>query len=185
MRRPTWHRNGLWLLLIVSLAFNAGFGTTFGVRTYRRHCGGGAGEPGTAYRGLAESLNLTPEQAAQMKAAKEELLRQVDAVRQELTVERDALAELLAAAEPDRAEIAARLERIGALRQRVQRTVVDHILHEKGLLNPEQASAYSETIRWCICPHGGRGPESTPGACRIRDGSEPANGDGCPGMDRP
>jgi len=68
MRSLLAGRNWLWTLLVASLAFNVGFGATFGVRTYRHYCrDSGAGNPECAFRqGLIGQLDLTPEQQRSM-----------------------------------------------------------------------------------------------------------------------
>jgi Spy/CpxP family protein refolding chaperone len=157
----------LWWALIISLAFNAGFGTTFGVRTYQHYCGGDGRGEGSSLRNLHELLNLTSEQAVMMRGAKEELMRQVDEVQRELTVERTALATLLAASEPDRETIALQLGKIASLQQRLQRNVVEHLLREKEVLEPEQQATFNEIIRRRVCPCGGHGPETVPGGCEV------------------
>jgi|GEM_PF-795217 len=167
MRRLASCSNGLLLLLIVSLAFNAGFGTTFGVRTYREHCRCLGHGQGVCVQNLHEKLNLTPEQEAQMNAAREKLFEQVDELWRELTAEREALAEFLATAEPDRASISTRLDKITSLQQRLQWCAVNHLLEKKNLLTPEQRVTFNETIRSRVCPRGGHGPEGIPGGCRI------------------
>jgi Spy/CpxP family protein refolding chaperone len=181
MRRFISQGNRLWWALIISLAFNAGFGTTFGVRTYRHYCGRDGHGEGTSLRNLHEVLNLTPAQAALMRSAKEKLLRQVGELRQELTAERESLAGLLATADPDRVAITIQLDKIADLQRELQRCVVEHLLEEKETLTPEQQETFNAIIRRRVCPHGGHGPESVPGDCEIRGGSGPPSANGCPG----
>ncbi|MFQ5805435.1 MAG: Spy/CpxP family protein refolding chaperone [Phycisphaerae bacterium] len=177
MRSLVSPRNGFWLLLIISLAFNAGFGTTFGVRTYRHYCRGGGHGGGTSLGSLHEKLNLTPEQEARMNAAREELLQEVDELRRELSVETEALAELVTAPEPDRAAIAAQLGNVASLREQIQQRVVEHFLELKRLLGPDQREGFDEIIRRHIFRHGGHGGHghgSLTGAhgCRSRSDHE-------------
>lgn len=157
-------RNGLWLLVIVSLAFNVGFGTTFGVRTYRHYCRGGGDGNGKARRSLRETLNLSPEQTAQMDAARKKLLVQVDELRQQLSVEREALAELVTAGEPDLAAMATQLDSVASLRREIQQRVLEHLLEMKKLLRPEQREAFDEVIRRHIFPRNGHGHANTSSA---------------------
>jgi Spy/CpxP family protein refolding chaperone len=159
--RRTW----LWTLLIGSLAFNVGFGTTFGVRTYWHYCRGECGPAECSGRqGLLAALNLTPDQQQRMDAARARLVQQVDQLRQNLTPERDALVDLLSVAAPDRAAITAQLDKIAAVQRQIQGQVVEHLLEEKNLLTPDQQAAFNEIIRRRVCPPGGHGPESVPGA---------------------
>jgi Spy/CpxP family protein refolding chaperone len=181
MRSLISRRNGLWFFLIVSLAFNAGFGTTFGVRTYRQHCCEGGANQGASIPATHERLNLTAEQEAQMHAAKEKLLQQVGALRQELTAERETLVGLLTFPEPDRATIASQLGKIASLQQQLQQRVVEHLLEEKALLTPEQRGTFDDIIRHRVCPWGGRGPESMPGGCELRGGPGLVGSSDCAG----
>ena len=158
------HRNGFWLLLIMSLAFNAGFGTTFGVRTYRHHGQEGGHGDGTSLRNVREKLNLTAEQEAQMEAAREKLLGQIQELREKLSVEKEALADLVTVSEPDRAAVARQLDEIAALRRQIQHQVVEHFLEVKELLRPDQGEGFDEIIRRHIFRHGGHGQEGTTGA---------------------
>ena len=164
MRPLVSPRNGLWLLVLVSLAFNVGFGTTFGVRTYRHYCRAGGDGNGNARRSLQEALNLSPEQTAQMDDARAKLLLQVDELRQQLSVEREALAELVTAGEPDSAAMATQLDSVASLRREIQRRVLEHLLEMKKLLRPEQREAFDEVIRRHIFPRNGHGHASTSGA---------------------
>jgi len=88
--------------LVASLAFNFGFGTTFGVRTYRHYCcgGGGGGAECAVRQDVLAQLDLTPEQQQGMTAARDRMLNQVDELRQQLTAEREKLVDLLTAANP-------------------------------------------------------------------------------------
>lgn len=169
--------------LLASLAFNAGFGATYGVRTYKRYCR--AAGAGTCLADLARQLDLTAEQRAQMEAEQQRLLAQIDAVRRELTAERERLADLLAASEPDREAIAQQLDRLAAIQRRIQQAVVDHLLEQKSLLRPEQRQGYGDLLRTCVCPRGGRGPESVPGTCDLGvTCTQPADAP-CAGGERP
>ncbi len=173
-------RNGFWLLLIASLAFNAGFGTTFGVRTYRYQCGGGPGRDAPC-QSIYETLNLTADQQGRMQEAREKLFRQVGELRQELTGERERLAGLLAGPDPDRAALAAHLDKIMELQRQAQWRVLEHLLEEKESLSPEQQETFNEIIRRRVCPCGGHGPESVPGDCDMRGASGHPCGNGCAG----
>ena len=143
----TWLRGkSVWLLLIASLAFNVGVGTTFGVRTYqhyRKPCERGRG-PGHA--GLLNELNLTPDQVEQTEAIKQKVFEGARYLRRELKQESEILAGLIAAPQPDREAITVQLGRISALHEQKLRQVVEHFLDIKELLDSEQCEAFNETI---------------------------------------
>lgn len=164
MRPIASRRNGFWLVLIVSLAFNAGFGTTFGVRAFRHHSGHGGNGGRSSMQRLREKLNLTPEQEARMDAAKDVLLQQIDELRRELDAETEALAELVTTSVTDRAAIAQQLDSVASLRQQIQRGVVEHFLELKEFLRPDQREVFDEVIRRHIFSHPGHGHRGLGGA---------------------
>jgi len=171
------------LLLIISLAFNAGFGTTFGVGTYRHYCAEHG--DGVSLPDLHEDLNLTPSQQDQMKASKNELLHKVVDLRRELTSQRKALASLLAAPDPERTIIDKQLDKIALLQRKIQECVVDHLLDEKRLLSRKQQESYNEIIRLRVCPQEDQCPESGPDNCEIRGESAHSKADEGMGKEGP
>ncbi|MEW6741376.1 MAG: periplasmic heavy metal sensor [Planctomycetota bacterium] len=142
----------LAVLLIVSLAFNAGFGATYAVRTYNDYCRRSEGEPRYCLPVIDEQLGISRDQRERMQAAREVLLGDVATIQRELAQERHALTDLLAVTEPDRAAVSAQLDKIAALQQRVQRRFVEHLLEEKGQLDPLHREGFSAIIREHICP---------------------------------
>lgn len=150
-------RNGFWLVLIASLAFNAGFGTTFGVRAFRHS---DADDEHFAKHDLHQQLNLTPAQELQMEASGQELFAQVDELHQELYAETELLADLITAADPDRAAISAQQDKVSALRREFKGCFVDHLLEVKALLSQQQKETFNELIRRHVFQrrgHGGMG----------------------------
>lgn len=177
-------RYGVWSALMLSLAFNAGFGTTLAVRKYQQGQVTDASSVAASYHGLHQKLNLTPEQETHLTAARETLLRQVDELQAELSAERETLAQLLVSAKPNRTAVMAQLEKIASLQQAVQRHVVVHLLEGKELLGPEQRRIFDRIIHLCVCPHGGHEAACVPG-CQtpgmMGDGdAELSNGTGDP-----
>jgi len=156
----------LWSVLVVSLAFNAGFGITFGVRSYQHHCRGPRHGQDASLASLHDALNLTPEQEGPMRRAKEKLFEQLDQIERAMTAERETLGRLLTATEPDKDAIGSQLDKIASLQRQVQQRVVDHLLEEKELLAPGQLKAFNEIIRCRVCPCGGHGFENTAGHSR-------------------
>lgn len=181
MQRFITHRNGFWLLLIASLAFNAGFGTTFGVRTlgHRLHEDDSGGHRGP--HGLHHRLDLSPQQQIEIEKSGEKLFGHMDALRHEMRLEQKTLADLITAAEPDDAALAAQLEKVGELRNRIQRGVVAHFLEVKQLLGPEQLELFNGMIRRHVFLHDGSGKGQGPrrhGGPPHRAGRGPQHRDG-------
>ncbi len=161
MRRVFEITSGIWLLIIVSLAFNVGFGSTLAVQKVRQMCAGRCGGtgmgPALCQSHLFDSIDLSPEQKQQFTAAQEALMADMAVLRDELSAERAKLGELLTADTPDRDAIQAQLDRISALQRRVQERVVEHLLSQRKQLSPAQRTQYDELISKRICPCGGSG----------------------------
>lgn len=152
----------VWLLLVASLAFNAGVGTTSGVRAYNKYYGpcdrGGDGRPCRGQRGcgMLEKLNLTPEQHAQVEAARDRMMEQGHELRSGARNEIEVLIGLMAVGEPDREAIAAQVGKIARARERLDHHMVEHFLDTRQLLEPAQYEAFDEMIRHALS-RGGRG----------------------------
>jgi len=169
MRYLLSRQNWLWSVLIVSLAFNAGFGTTFGVRSYRHHCRDSRHGDDASLASFHDALNLTPDQEGSVRAAKEKLFQQLDELDRAMTAARETLGRLLSASVTDEAAIDSQLDKIASLQRQVQRRVVDHLLEEKEMLAPGQLKAFNEIIRRRVYPCGGHGPESAAGHSKGED----------------
>ena len=149
------------VVLISSLAFNAGVGVTAGVRSYQERC-----EPGDRpHRGrrpdLLKGLDLRPEQVERFREAREAMSTEVGEMRRTLREEHAVLTELLLADEPDRQAVADQITAISALKESEQRRMIDHLLDMKAGLDPDQVEAFDEVLarrmaRWHR-PRGGRG----------------------------
>ncbi|MHC4698174.1 MAG: Spy/CpxP family protein refolding chaperone [Planctomycetota bacterium] len=149
---------GIWLVLISSLAFNAGMGTTFGVRAYNRHYGRPWGPPHKCrHRAFLERLNLRPDQLGQVEAEGEALHAEMRGLHRTLADESAALADLLVAVEPDREAIAAQLDKLADMHKEKQQQVVEHFLRLNELLNDDQREAFAHEIRR-IFMRSGKGP---------------------------
>jgi len=165
MQSGPWNRHWLWLVLVASLAFNAGVGATAGVRAYHRYAGAPPSDeasPGRGAQHLMQSLDLTPEQQAQLQTCGKELRGRHCLLRDEIREETDRLAKLLSTAHPDREAVAAQVHVIADLREQLDRDMVDHLLEVRGRLQlqPAQHEAFNEVIRRTLHRggHGDRGP---------------------------
>jgi Spy/CpxP family protein refolding chaperone len=151
-------RHWLRTLLIASLAFNVGFGTTFAVRAARRS---GEAVVGVRTPGPADTLPLTPATESQKR-----LLAQIEEFRGTMAEEQASLADLLVAPDPDRVAIAKRLEAMAVLQRKTQACVIDYLLEEKRRIPPDGQKAFNEDIRKRVCPNcrhkagGGRGGQA-------------------------
>lgn len=152
-----------WWLLIISIAFNLGFGATYGVRTYvpmtteTDAADETADEETTSLALQAESLELTAEQRAELEKLNRQTVEQIHTNRGEMFEARRELADLLTVEETDRAAIDALLDEMNDIQRRTQELVVEHLLLEKQLLGPEQREMYYDILRRNIFPRAERG----------------------------
>ena len=148
------------LFLISSLAFNAGMGTTFGLRAYNRHYGGPFGSlPSWRKDAFLEQLNLRPDQLAQLQADGDTLHAQMRELQKSLAKQNAVLADLLVSAQPDREAIAMQLDKLAEMQRQKQQHVVEHFLHLSELLGSDQREVFEKTVRGvfarCGAGHGG------------------------------
>jgi len=172
-----------WWLLIISIAFNLGFGATYGAKTYgpgagppRRGTGLGGGTMSMVY--LDENLDLTSAQEAQFRLINEVLITEIDALRQELREARIALSQLLGEARFDPQALTGQLDAISATQREAQELVVGHLLQEKQLLRPDQIEAFNEVIKTRVCPGYGMGGGGQGRGMGRGQGMGPRNGNG-------
>ncbi|MGD2110354.1 MAG: periplasmic heavy metal sensor [Phycisphaerae bacterium] len=143
-----WHV----LVLIGSLAFNAGVGTTYGVRAFHRHAGefGPHGGGRQRHRAILEEMGLRPEQIAKVEAEGEKLHAEMRKLHEAFATESAALADLLMADEPDRDAIAAQLDKLAEMHRTKQSVVVEHVLRFSELLDDDQRDAFEGSVRGII-----------------------------------
>jgi Spy/CpxP family protein refolding chaperone len=170
-----------WWLLVASLAFNLGFSTTYGVRTYGPIGPGPRAEQRPPRPRWHEPLNLTAEQRQQMRRISDEMFEQVQLHRQEMDEARAALADLVAADEPDHEAIAAQLDVISGLQRQVEELVVARLLDQKQLLGPDQMEAFNQMVREQLFPRRGAGPGLGRGARPGRGAGPGGRAGGGPG----
>ncbi len=155
----------VFLALIASLAFNAGVGATFGVRTYKQYADRDCDRPGKGK--LFDALNLTEAQTVHVDEMRQEMRQEMRELRTSFKDENRALAELMTADDPDRAAIDARIQVLGLMHQRMQVKLVEHFLDIKAVLEPDQIEAFNETIAR-VLSHGGPGRGRHGGGDRSR-----------------
>jgi Spy/CpxP family protein refolding chaperone len=153
-----------WWLLIISIAFNLGFGATYGIRTYGPPAtqvadatDGETDNESTSIALQAESLDLTTEQRAELEELNRQTVEQIHTNRSEMFEARRTLADLLTAEETDRDAIDALLDEMNDIQRRTQTLVVEHLLLEKQLLGPEQRAVFHDILRRNIFPRSERG----------------------------
>ncbi len=149
-----------WWLLIISLAFNLGFGSTLSVQSLKS---GTSTNPAGLGRGtmsmvfVHEDLELSPAQESGIQRINENLLSKIAPQRTRMNKARAMLAGLLSESISDLAAVAAQLDQINEIQREVQQQVIDHLLQEKALLRADQIEVFDEIIRQRVCPGDGTG----------------------------
>ncbi len=98
-------------------------------------------------RGYLDLIALNNEQKRQVEDIRRDFLPKVAGIRQSLRDNRLKLNDLLFTESPDLKLIAEKSNEISALQAQLEQEVIDHILQEKKLLNPEQKKEFYEVIR--------------------------------------
>ena len=167
MQANVWRHRTLWLVLVASLAFNAGVGATVGVRAYNRYTErssvDGPRRPRHGPR-MLQRLHLTEEQKTRLYAAREGLRERHQQLGETIRAETDILADLLTAVEPNREAIAAQVNKLAELREQLDCDLVDHLLSIRQMLKPAQYEAFDKVIRHTL-HRGGKGHRG-PGGSR-------------------
>ncbi len=137
------------ILLILSLAFNLAFVSTFAyrllqkdrsVRNFQRR--------GHSIReSIQNKLNLTEEQRRRREELHRELVDKIRKIRRELGKERRVLGDLILSENPDSALIEEKIGRIGKLQTEMEKEVVYQIFKEKAIYTPEQRKYFLDMIR--------------------------------------
>ncbi len=152
------------IVLLASLAFNAGLGVTFGVRAYNRSgqpsqpCDRRGGGGGDRESDFFEALHLTDEQRAQFKTDREQLMQSLSPLFDQLRSASKAVTDLMSAEEPDRQAIATELDQVAAIRRQMQQTVVESVLQSMSHLDAEQRKVFNEKFLPWVPMLGGWGP---------------------------
>ncbi len=140
--------NGWKFVLLVSLTLNLSFLITVGYMhfkqaQYRITPFGGKIEKN---RFLFEELSLRPEQMEKMKARALLFRKEVDVKRNAIAEKKRTLFRLIGADQPETPAIDATLDEISSMQENLQKSVVQHILETKSLLNKEQQKKLFDLI---------------------------------------
>jgi len=98
-------------------------------------------------RGYLDLINLSEGQKRQVEDIRRDFLPRVAGIRQALRQRRLELNDLLFTEPRDMQAIESKSRDISKLQAQLEREVIDHILQEKELLNPEQKSQFYDVIR--------------------------------------
>ena len=145
------------LVVLFSFVLNAVF---LGAFAYHRFLSGHrdnhveAGET----RPVLEQLDLSPDQREQFEAARDRFHDHLGELGQEIQAQQLELMDLLATEEPDREALDERRGGIAALQSQLQHAVLDHLLEESAILNPEQRDKLFRLLRASILAGGRSGP---------------------------
>lgn len=148
-------RPAIWLtlVLIVSLAFNAGVGVNYGRKAYSDYCRQRDRQRGerpprpSGWDELYAKLNLTPEQMTAAKEKREALFAEMRTQRADLARETSKLNDLMLAGDAAPEAISAQLDAVMAVRRAMQQRIIDHYAAIRAVLTPEQQQQYADLLR--------------------------------------
>ena len=96
---------------------------------------------------LYQKLNLSEEQLAKMEPVRDRFHERLDKIGGEIKTGQLELIDLLAAPQLDRKSIDTLQDRILALQQTMQDTIISHIVEETAIFTPEQRSNFFRLIK--------------------------------------
>jgi Spy/CpxP family protein refolding chaperone len=140
---------GVLLLIAINISALATVGYRWKCRYGGKACGGCA--PGEY---ICQQLSLSDSQKQNMEAYRKVFTEGMDRKRGILNHKRNELIDLLSQPNPKPEEIDSLLEEIGAAQTELEKDVVNHILQEKGILNPEQQKKFLDLIKGRLLPEG-------------------------------
>lgn len=92
-------------------------------------------------------LDLTAEQLARFKSDKDKFIGELHEMGQAVGKKQIELIDLLAASPPDERAIKIKQEEIQQLQAATQDRVIDHLVQESSLLNPEQRTRFFQLVK--------------------------------------
>lgn len=97
-------------------------------------------------RFLFEELSLRPEQRQALRERAIPFRAEIDRQRQEIGLKKKALLALMRTGNPSPDTVAAAVAEIGGMQERMQHTIVMHMLEMKGMLGREQQEKFLDLI---------------------------------------
>jgi Spy/CpxP family protein refolding chaperone len=155
MTRQKW----LWLVLLLSAAFNFTFLGAFGYRLWKQHGQqahwaermerfGPPGPPeGVDLRDMGPPpIEFRMEQREHLKNIRGSFLPKVGKSHGRLFEKRRALFDLVTAPKPDTVAIGRAIEEIGGIQVQIEKDVVRQMLKERDVMDPEQRERFHQQI---------------------------------------
>lgn len=158
------------LICIFSLILNVVFMGIFAAHTIPVfNLDRNAGEP---MKPLFLQLDLTAEQLARFKADRDKFKNELREMRQTVGKKQLELIDLLAVSLPDEQAIKMKQEEIRHLQAAIQDRVIDHLLQESSILNPEQRTRFFRLVKERI----ESGVQARPPLMRSSERCQPGDG---------
>jgi Spy/CpxP family protein refolding chaperone len=138
---------GILLLIAINISALATVG-------YRWKCGSGSNTCGGCAPGeyICQQLSLSDSQRQSVEACRKVFTEGIGQKREILNHKRNELVDLISQPAPNPEKIDSLLQEIGTAQTELEKDVVNHILHEKGLLDPEQQKKFLNLIKGQLLP---------------------------------
>ncbi|MFH1335572.1 MAG: periplasmic heavy metal sensor [Candidatus Zixiibacteriota bacterium] len=140
---------GILLLIAINISALATVGYRWKYGSGSNTCGGCA--PGEY---ICQQLSLSDSQRQNVEACRKVFTEGIDLKREILNHKRNELVDLISQPVPNPEMIDSLLKEIGIAQTELEKDVVNHILHEKELLNPEQQKKFLDLIKGQLLPQG-------------------------------
>ncbi|MFW5966422.1 MAG: Spy/CpxP family protein refolding chaperone [Persicimonas sp.] len=136
------------LLIVFSVGFNIAFVSVWAVHTFGGHGGAGCtGDASEAACPLERELGISEAQKEELKPIQKKFRTSRGELCQTIRRHRIALLEELESADPDQEAIEAARNEIAAHQRQMQQLVIDHLLAEKEVLDPDQQREFFDRLR--------------------------------------
>jgi Spy/CpxP family protein refolding chaperone len=139
-------RKLVFLGVILLIAINVSVLATVG---YRWKCGqrGKICEGHMPGEYLGQQLSLSDSQKQKMETLRKAFEERTIEIRENLLAKRNELVKLLSEPQPDSTKIESLVKEIGTAQTELEKEVVNHLLHKKEMLTPEQQRKFLDLLK--------------------------------------
>lgn len=153
-------RYWVYLLLTVSLLVNVGVLAGAGLQAWRAQGATELAFFGMGHERVADHLKLDGQQRERWHAMEQDFVKNLNDAGSEIRLHRERLVHEIFATQPDASVIERERTAIFTLQEAQQRSVIEQLLKERDMLNPQQRRALAELLLQ-------QDPRSTAGAQQL------------------
>jgi hypothetical protein len=139
-------RYWVYLLLAVSLLVNVGVLAGAGLQAWRAQGATELAFFGMGHERVADYLKLDGKQRERWHAMEQDFVKKLNDVGSEIQIHRERLVHEIFATQPDASVIERERTAIFTLQEAQQRSVIEQLLKERDMLNPQQRRALADLL---------------------------------------